>query len=146
MSTQLLRKYIDILNESAAATVHPIRPDQVWAMVELNEIRGDDTGVWEEPPGSGGMLRDQVDRLVNDIDRNISTRSDNVDISIKSGEPMDILTVFIHAKYIMALFADNIEPDNMHKAMKIVLNLYRMNGWQAEFQNHALVLTATRKH
>lgn len=146
MSTQLLRTYIDILNESVNGPTHPIRPYQVWSMVEINEIRGDDTGVWEEPPSSGGMLRDKVDRLVNDIDRNIGSRSENVDISIKSGEPMDILTVFIHAKYIMTLFADNIEPDDMHKAMKIVLNLYRMHGWKAEFQNHALVLTATRKH
>jgi hypothetical protein len=146
MSTQLLRHYIDILNETAVVAERTISPDQVWAMADLNEMRSDDTSVWEEPLGSGGMVRDQVDRLVNDIDRNISTRSKNVDISIESGELSDTLIIVIDAKYIIPLFADNIEPDMIHKAMLIVLNLYRMNGWNAEFKDRALVLTATRKH
>jgi hypothetical protein len=145
MSTQLLRKYIDILNESAS-TVHPISPNQVWSMMELNEIRSDDPNVWKEPPSSGGMLRDVVDRIVNNIDNNIITRNENVDISTKSGETADTLTVTLHAGYIMTLFADNVEPNNIHKAMLMVLNLYRAQGWNAQFTKNSLILSATRKH
>jgi hypothetical protein len=146
MSTHLLRRYIDILNEANTGQMHPISPDQVWSIVDLNEVHRDDTQVWEEPHGSGGMLRDQVDRLINDIDNNIASRSKNVNISIDTGETADVLTVTINAKYIIPLFAKNIEPNNMHKAMAIVLNLYRTHGWTAEFKNKSLVLTATRKH